>query len=164
MPIFKAIDRPGQNVKTVINYAAKDAKKEKDDTLFFGINCADNPDIATYQMQKTKELYGKTDGRQYKHYVLSFADGEITKDNAKLYAKELAEKCFGDRYEVAVGIHVNSAGRKMHAHFIVNSVSFCDGKKLHFSKKDLENFKDYFLGLDAPQQRTAQSSFLWFFL
>lgn len=142
MPIFKAIDRPGKNVKTVIDYTAKDSKKEKDDTLFFGINCADNPAIATYQMAKTKELYNKTDGRQYKHYVLSFAEGEISKDSAKTYAKELAEKCFGDRYEVAVGIHINSKGGKIHAHFIVNSVSFVNGKKLHFAKQDLEKFKN----------------------
>lgn len=141
MPIFKAIDRPGQNIKTVINYASKDAKKEKDDTLFFGINCADKPEFATYQMKKTKEYYGKLNGRQYKHYVLSFADNEINVNNAKSYAKELAQQCFGECFEVAVGLHVNSAGGKIHAHFIVNSVSFVDGKKLHFSKQDLENFK-----------------------
>ena len=122
MPIFKAIDRPGKSVKNVINYAAKDSKKEKDESLFYGVNCADNPVIAAYQMQKTKELYGKTDGRQYKHYVLSFAPDEIDINSAKEYAKKLAEKCFGDRYEVAV--------------------SFIDGKKLHFAKSDLENFKN----------------------
>ncbi len=143
MPIFKAIDRPGKSVKNVINYAAKDSKKEKDESLFYGVNCADNPVIAAYQMQKTKELYGKTDGRQYKHYVLSFAAGEISKNVAKTYAKELAEKCFGDRFEVACGIHINSTGGKIHAHFVVNSVSFVDGKKLHFSKTDLENFKNF---------------------
>lgn len=142
MPIFKAVDRPGKSIKTVINYAAKDAKKEKDDTLFYGVNCADNPVIAAYQMQKTKELYGKTDGRQYKHYVLSFAPGEISVDKAKTYAKELAQQCFGERYEVAVGVHTNSKGGKIHAHIIVNSVSFMDGKKLHFSKNDLESFKN----------------------
>lgn len=142
MPIFKAVDRPGKSIKTVINYAAKDAKKEKDDTLFFGINCADNPNIAAYHMQQTKAYYTKLDGRQYKHYVLSFAPGEIDINSAKEYAKKLAEKCFGDRYEVAVGIHKNSAGGKIHAHFVVNSVSFIDGKKLHFAKSDLENFKN----------------------
>lgn len=120
----------------------KDRKKENDDTLFFGINCADNADIASYQMQKTKELYNKTDGRQYKHYVLSFATNEISIESAKIYAKEFAEQCFGERFEVAVGIHVNSEGGKIHAHFVVNSVSFVDGKKLHFSKEDLENFKN----------------------
>ena len=52
MPIFKAVDRPGKNIKTVIYYAAKDTKKEKDNTLFFGVNCADNPAIAAYQMAK----------------------------------------------------------------------------------------------------------------
>lgn len=143
MPIFKAIDKPGKSIKTIINYAAKDSKKEKDETLFSGINCADNPAFAAYQMQKTKELYGKPDGRQYKHYVLSFAEGEISKENAKTYAKELAEKCFGDKFEVAVGIHINSAGAKIHAHIVVNSVSFVNGKKLHLSKQDLENFKNY---------------------
>ena len=38
MPIFKAIKRPGKNIKTVVNYAAKDYIKEKDKTLFYGIN------------------------------------------------------------------------------------------------------------------------------
>lgn len=142
MPIFKAVDKPGKNIKTIINYAAKDAKKEKDDTLFCGINCADNPSIAAYQMRQTKAYHNKLDGRQYKHYVLSFAEGEITVSNAKDYAKELAAKCFGDKFEVAVGVHVNSAGKKIHAHLVVNSVSFRDGKKLHFSKSDLENFKN----------------------
>lgn len=89
MPIFKAIKRPGKNIKTVVNYAAKDYIKEKDETLFYGINCADSPAIAAYQMQKTKELYGKTDGRQYKHYVLSFAAEEISKGDAKHTPKHL---------------------------------------------------------------------------
>lgn len=142
MPILKAIDNPGKSVVTAINYADKDRKKENNDTLFFGINCADNAEIAAYQFQKTKELYNKTDGRQYKHYVLSFAPNEINTENAKIYAKEFAEKCFGERFEVAVGIHVNSEGGKIHAHFVVNSVSFVDGKKLHFGKEDLEQFKN----------------------
>lgn len=143
MPIFKAIDKPGKNIKTIINYAAKDSKKEKDETLFCGINCADNPAIAVYQMQHTKAYYAKLDGRQYKHYVLSFAPGEISVDKAKTYAKELADKCFGERFEVGVGIHTKSKGGKIHAHIVVNSVSFVDGKKLHFSKTDLENFKNF---------------------
>ena len=143
MPIFKAIDKPGKNIKTIINYAAKDSKKEKDETLFCGINCADNPAIAAYQMQHTKAYYAKLDGRQYKHYVLSFAPGEISVDKAKTYAKELADKCFGERFEVGVGIHTKSKGGKIHAHIVVNSVSFVDGKKLHFSKTDLENFKNF---------------------
>lgn len=142
MPIFKAIDRPGKSVKTVINYAAKDAIKEKDDTLFMGVNCVDNPAIAAYQMAQTKAYFRKNDGRQYKHYVLSFAPNEIDVNTAKEYAKELAEKCFGERFEVAVGVHVNSKGKKIHAHFVVNSVSFIDGKKLHLSKSDLNNFKN----------------------
>ena len=32
---------------------------------------------------------------------------------------------------------------KIHAHIVVNSVSFVNGKKLHLSKQDLENFKNY---------------------
>lgn len=141
MPILKAIDKPGKSIKTIINYAAKDSVKEKDDTLFCGVNCADNPSIAAYQMEQTKAYYNKLDGRQYKHYVLSFAESEISVNNAKAYAKELAKQCFGDRFEVAVGIHTNSKGGKIHAHLVVNSVSYVDGKKLHFGKSDLEHFK-----------------------
>lgn len=62
MPIFKAIKRPGKNIKTVVNYAAKDYIKEKDETLFYGINCADSPAIAAYQMQKQKSYTAKRTG------------------------------------------------------------------------------------------------------
>ena len=94
-------------------------------------------------MQKVKDIYGKNAGRECQHYILSFAKDEINLDDAIEYAKRHAEKCFGDRFQVFVGIHVNSESGCLHAHYIVNSVSFVDGFKIQTNKDDYNRFRDY---------------------
>ena len=130
------------NIKSAIKYADKDRKAEGDFTLCRGVNCSDFATIALEQMQATKRIYGKEGGRECKHYVLSFAPGEIEKENAIEYAEKLADRCFGDRFQAFVGLHTQSASGVLHAHIIVNSVSHVDGYKIQLQKQDLERFKD----------------------
>lgn len=92
-------------------------------------------------MQATKELYVKTGGRTYKHFVQSFPPEEkITPEQAHEIAKQFAESCplFSD-YEVVYATHVDR--KHVHTHFVVNSVSYIDGHKFQMSKKDLEDMK-----------------------
>ena len=50
------------------------------------------PETVKEEMQATKELWGKTDGRTYKHYVQSYHEDEkITPEQAHKNAVELAE-------------------------------------------------------------------------
>lgn len=142
MAIFKAHSKPGK-LKHSIIYADKDRRRENDYNLTIGINCSKFCNIAILEMQKVKELYDKTGGRECQHYILSFAKDEITLPNAMEYVKAHAEKCFGDRFQVFVGIHVNSESKCIHAHYIVNSVSFVDGGKIQTSKNDYNRFRDY---------------------
>ena len=59
-------------------------------TLCSGLHC--EPETVKEEMQATKELWGKTDGRTYKHYVQSYhEDEEITPEQAHKNAVELAE-------------------------------------------------------------------------
>lgn len=142
MPIFKSI-KPGASLKNIIDYVSKEFKQSQDTNAIRGINVADNPDIAKTQMLYTKKEFGKEEGRQYQHYVLSFsADDELTPQEAINYAERHAKECFGDRFEVFLAAHQNSNGGKLHVHYIVNSVSFLDGLKIQTSKEDYENFKN----------------------
>ena len=130
------------NIKSAIKYADKDRRAEDDFSLCRGVNCSDFATIALEQMQSIKQIYGKEGGRECKHYVLSFAPNEISKENAIEYAERFAEKCFGDHFQAFVGLHTKSASGVLHAHIVVNSVSHIDGYKIQLQKQDLERFKD----------------------
>lgn len=137
MAIIKAVNSHS-NIKHIINYVTK-KEKTIGKKLCSGFNC--NIDTAAKEMQTTKELYNKTKGRTYKHFVQSFPPEEnITPEQAHQLAKEYVEQCplFSD-FEVVYCTHVDKD--HIHTHFVVNSVSFVDGHKFQMSKKDLEDMK-----------------------
>ena len=140
MAIFKSAGNG--KLANGIKYADKDRRAEDDFSLCRGMNCSCFAEIALMQMRDTKEIFDKKGGREYQHYILSFAPGEISKKDAIEYAEEHAKRCFGDRFEVFVGLHVNSESGVLHAHYIVNSVSLVDGRKIHTSPEDYEEYKN----------------------
>ena len=137
MAVIKAVSSHAP-IGTAIDYVEKREKTEE--RLLSGIGV--NPETAKEEMQATKEIYGKTDGRTYKHFVQSFAPGEnITPEKAHEIAKEFAESCpLFKGYEVLIATHKDK--KHVHTHFIINSVSFEDGKKFQMSSKDLQKMKD----------------------
>ena len=102
--------------------------------LVSGWNCT--AQSALSEMQLTKERFRKTDGRQYYHFVQSFAAADdLTPQEALAIGLELAQREFPD-FEVLVATHIDTD--ILHSHLIVNSVSFQDGRKLHQSAADLQ--------------------------
>ena len=102
--------------------------------LVSGWNCT--AQSALSEMRLTKERYRKTDGRQYYHFVQSFAEtDDLTPQEAHAIGLELAQREFPD-FEVLVATHIDTD--HLHSHLIVNSVSFQNGKKLHQSAADLQ--------------------------
>lgn len=92
-----------------------------------GINCS--PHRAYKDMMNTKDIQEKTGGILGYHAFQSFKGHEVTPDKAHLIGLKLAEEMWGDKYEVIVTTHIN--GPNIHNHFVINSVSFVDGKKYH---------------------------------
>ncbi len=79
MAIIHFINRPkSQNAKGlgfVLRYTTQDAKTVYEGQEFVtGVNCT--PASAATEFQNTKRLFHKTDGRQYYHFIQSFAVGE----------------------------------------------------------------------------------------
>ena len=102
--------------------------------LLSGWNCTAR--TVWQEMQLTKERFQKTDGRQYYHFVQSFAaTDDLTPQEALAIGLELAQREFPD-FEVLVATHIDTD--ILHSHLIVNSVSFRDGRKLHQSAADLQ--------------------------
>ena len=95
--------------------------------LVSGINCT--PETAYAEFISTKASYNKNDGIQFYHYTQSFKDGEnISPKMAHEIAIKFAKEHYSD-YEVLIATHIDN--EHLHSHFIINSVSFETGKKLH---------------------------------
>lgn len=112
------------SLEDVMNYAVNEEKTER---KFYvsGINC--NPAIARSEFQIVKEQYGKPGGIIVYHAYQSFSEGEVTPAEAHQIGMEFAKTVWGDKYQVVVATHLNT--HCLHNHFVVNSVSFRDGKR-----------------------------------
>ncbi len=92
------------------------------------------PDTALHEMRNTKKQFFKTSGIQCFHGVQSFAKEEVTPAQAHEIGIKLAEELWGDKFQVVVSTHLNT--ENLHNHFVLNSVSFLDGKRFCNTKKD----------------------------
>lgn len=102
--------------------------------LVSGWNCTAQSVLS--EMQLTKDRYRKTDGRQYYHFVQSFAEtDDLTPQETHAIALELIRREFPN-FEVLVATYIDTD--HLHSHLIVNSVSFRNGRKLHQSAADLQ--------------------------
>lgn len=125
-----------QALKDVLAYAKDEEKTERE---FFceGINC--NVATAREQFITVKEQYDKTDGIQAYHGYLSFKENEVTPEQAQQIGMEFASRMWGERFQVVVTTHLNT--KHLHCHFVINSVSFADGKRLQNKEKSWYYFR-----------------------
>lgn len=132
----KYSDADYQSLKDVLAYAKNEEKTEKE---YFceGINC--NVSEAREQFIETKKRFDKPDGVQAYHGYMSFAEQNITPELAQKIGMEFAQKVWGKRFQVVVTTHLNT--KHLHCHFVVNSVSFVDGKKMTDNEKNWFKFR-----------------------
>ena len=119
-----------QALADVIDYA-EDGAKTHNKVYVSGINLS--PNIARDQMVMTKQQFGKTDKILAYHGYQSFLPGEVTPDQAHEIGVELANRLWGDRFQILVTTHLDK--NHLHNHFCLNSVSFVDGKKFRGGSK-----------------------------
>ena len=70
-----------------------------------GINTV--PETAEKNMMSVKLRYGKEDGIMAYHVIQAFAPGEVTPEVAHEIGMKLAERMWGDRFEVIVSTHLD---------------------------------------------------------
>lgn len=114
------------------------------------------------QFDQVQQLYGKTTGRRYYHYILSFSPEEtqqLSPCEVNKIGIELAREFFGKQgYQFAVITHTDTD--HLHNHIVVNAVNQETGQKLHTSRQDLKQMKSYVnelcqsRGLQPIPQRT----------
>lgn len=135
--IFETSEQEG--IEAVLNYTTRDSATVGQEKRYVtGINCS--VETAHKEMQLTKEKFGKTGKILAHHAEQSFLPGEVTADEAHEIGVELARRLWGDRHEVVVTTHLDKA--HIHNHFVINSVSFVDGKKYYSNKASYRKMRE----------------------
>lgn len=131
MAIIKVVKKSGKtntSLKKILNYVGEKAYET------YGINCSENYKQVASEFFETKDYFKKIGGRQYRHYIQSFSPNEISKDKVLEIAIKWAEKSFSG-HEIFIAVHDDK--EHLHSHFIVNTVNFETGEKLHEEARNL---------------------------
>lgn len=155
-----------KDLQDVLEYGANSAKTEQQ-FYVTGVNCIDT--LAYEQMMSTKRRYGKLGGNLAYHCYQSFKPNEVEPDTAHKIGIELARRLWGERYEIVVSTHLNT--NCVHNHYVINSVSFVDGKKFnddyaayfkHFRSQSDNICREYGLSVidDPSPTRTPRNIYL----
>ena len=132
-------------MRACIRYCVQEKKTVDADGRQYvgGVNCLG---VHAYEeFMATKNLYRKASGVYFYQYVQSFRPGEIRSyEEAHRIGLEFAGQAFPG-YEVLVATHLDAydenGAQRVHNHFIVNSVSFEDGRKIHFTPNTLQELR-----------------------
>ena len=134
-----------QDLDDVIRYAVDQEKTTLPEEIPYrqrlvsGVNC--NPATARQEMLAVKRRFGKEDGVVAYHGYQSFAPGECSPELAHELGLKLACQLWGERYQVLVATHLDKENH-LHSHFVINTVSFVDGKKFHRTGQDYRTMRE----------------------
>lgn len=104
--------------------------------LWVGGNCGSEATEIYNVMLQTKKDWGKQDGRQGYHFVLSWLPGEIGRQTAYDITREFCEEYLGDSYDYTFAIHDDK--EHLHGHIVFNSVNRNSGYKYRYEPGDWE--------------------------
>ena len=131
-------DANREALEDVIAYAGREAATNRRQ-LVTGVNCTAG--TARSEMIAVKKRFRKEDGTIAYHGYQSFRKGEVTPEQAHRIGIRLAEELWGERYQVLVATHVDKASH-IHSHFVINTVSFVDGRKFYRSNEDYTRMRE----------------------
>ena len=137
MATFTAIStKNGGGGKRSLEYICRD-DKTNGKKFVTALNCS--LPTAYQEFKNTREMYNKTGGIRYYHFVQSHPSGyNIAPELAHRIAVEFAERAFKG-YEVVVATHTDAD--HIHSHFILNAVNADTGLKYHSNKFTLQDLR-----------------------
>lgn len=105
-------------------YVGNDAKTDRK-MYVSTVNCPKHDPYGA--MMAIKRQFGKLGGNVAYHGYQSFKPGEVTPEEAHAIGMETARRMWGEEYQIVVTTHLNTDS--LHNHFVINSVSFRNGRK-----------------------------------
>ena len=140
MPILKSIaankkvkdkvyTQTPASLKRILEYVTRKGKDQSEVYKAYGVGLNDNIDIAFKEIMFNKRAFDKIDGRQYKHYAISYPPGFNDLETIEKIATRFVEENFLKRgFKCYISIHTDKD--HYHTHIIADSVNFLNGYKL----------------------------------
>lgn len=125
---------------SALRYTENDSKTDEKKYVS-GVNCS--AAFAYEEMMAVKQKYGERGTVVAYHGYQSFKTDELTPEQCHAIGIETAKRMWGKDYQVLVTTHLNT--ENLHNHFVVNSISFMDGKKFrnqisqHFELREISD-------------------------
>ena len=134
MAVIKSLPAT-KSLSNQLNYLVKEGKTVEE--LKEGINCT--TDNVEQEFNIIKQMYAKTDGKQYYHFTQAFSpEDNITPQKAHELGKEWINNNIKD-HQVYMVTHIDK--NHIHNHFVINSVNIDNGLKLQISPSKLFEMK-----------------------
>ena len=114
---FDGQSKEKATLERLLGYALREDKTEQ--RYVSGVNCLETS--ARTEMIAAKRRWDKEGGIECIHAIQAFAPGEVTPEQAHALGVALAQRLWGDRFQVIVATHLDRA--HLHNHYIINSVS-----------------------------------------
>lgn len=141
MPVFKLLNTKGK-------YYDQDARR---DVLRYVIDSAKAPhyvggynvnlDYPAESMNEVAKQFGKTNGVQLRHYVISFTRMDTKDASVANCIAEWVADYFVPDYQVVYAVHEDSS--YLNIHIVVNSISCVDGHRFSMRPQQYNAFKNY---------------------
>ena len=104
-----------------------------------------HPQYAAEEMQTVSAVYGQSRGIRLRHWIISFERNELPDAwHANQFA-QMACRFYADTYQIVYSVHEDAA--HLHIHFVMNMISYLDGKRYAGKKKDFYDYQNYLQGV-----------------
>ena len=103
---------------------------------------------AAFETNTLAQLYNNDDRVRLRHSVISFDTSENITPNQAAEIADAAIRYFGDKYQILYSVHEDA--EHIHAHIVMNQVSFLDGRKYQGTRKEHYDFINYMKNVVRP--------------
>lgn len=107
-----------------------------------------NIDNAVSEMNALARLYDNDERVRLRHSIISFDTSEHITPTQAAEIADAAIRYFGDEYQILYSVHEDAA--HVHAHIVMNQVSYQDGHKYRGTRKEHYDFINYMKRVIQP--------------
>lgn len=148
-PVQKKNYKNDDALEKVICYIFRENTEKEEDLIpelsgGYGVDLSSTRTV-TDDMQMIKTIYGKTGGRQLRHFSVNLSADETAQiRDLKEFAYEVCGY-YGNEYQTVFAGHrqIENGRERIHFHVCCNSVSYETGAKMSMRKGSLQEFKNF---------------------
>lgn len=102
------------------------------------IHAGVDSDNAVMEYETVANVYGKNEGVRLRHSIISFKNGEAYIDQVYRVMEMVCWYYFNQGYQIVGAVHQDTD--QLHIHFMMNQVSYIDGRKYEGTREQHKHF------------------------